>query len=72
MKTKRGDSSQLQAHLAFPSASPSEARPTRPMGAETRSLTKGVQSSLYAILYKRVILPDDGIFSATLFPKSLI
>lgn len=35
--------------LGFPSASPSESRPTRPTGAEKRSLTKDVQSSLYTI-----------------------
>lgn len=49
VKATRGDSSQLQAHLVFPSAYPPEASSTRPVGAKLWSLAKGVQSPSYAI-----------------------
>lgn len=44
MKATQGDSSQLRAHLVFPSANPLEASSMRPVRAKPWSLAKGVQS----------------------------
>ena len=70
MKTTRGDSSQLQAHLGFPSARPSESRPTRPTGAEMRPLTKDAQSSLYTIFTSVLFCLQWDIFSNSLPQES--
>lgn len=70
MKTTWRDSSQLQAHLGFPSASPSESKPIRPTGAEMRSLTNDVQSSLYTIFTTVSFCLQWDIFSNSLPQES--